>query len=248
VAKSTRLAALWVGGGEFAPITNLTNALGDRAMDFNFSRLRLADRIMGGGAIALFIFMFFFKWYGVSSNLTSIAGLNINVSRTGWETFTNSRWIWLLTIIAALAAVLFVATKRKLAFPLQPGAIVAGLGALSTVLILYRIVHHPTGSASFGGFHASVGIKLGIWLGLIAAAAITYGGYLAMQDEAAPAPASGERPSEAFTGLVSSAGPATAAASDVPPQAVAPPIPPPAEQPAPADPGTGAGPTPAAGA
>ena len=36
-------------------------------MSFDISRLRRADQIVGGSAIALFIFMFFFKWYGVSS-------------------------------------------------------------------------------------------------------------------------------------------------------------------------------------
>jgi hypothetical protein len=240
-------------------------------MDFDISRLRRADQIIGGGAIALFIFMFFFKWYGVSSNVTSIAGLNINVSRTGWETFTNSRWIWLLTIIAALAAVLLVATQRKLELPLKPGAIVAGLGAVSTGLILYRILHHPTASASIGSFHASAGIKLGIWLGLIAAAAITYGGYLAMQEDAAPARAADEPPGTAFTGLVASdtpatppapATPPTPATQGMPPAAATPPaqgmppaagmpaqaVTPPLPEPAGPEPGLGAGPTPAADA
>jgi hypothetical protein len=215
-------------------------------MDFNISRLRPAEKIIGGGAIALFIFVFFFKWYGVSSNVTSIAGLNINVSRTGWETFTNSRWVWLLTIIIALAAVLLVATQRKLELPLKPGAIVAGLGALSTALIFYRIVHHPTASASVGGFHASAGIKIGIWFGLIAAAAITYGGYLAMQEQDVPAPAVDEQPSQAFSGLTASAATPAAPGSSTPAQTVAPPIPDPAGPPSSPEPGPGAGPTPAA--
>jgi hypothetical protein len=217
-------------------------------MDFNISRLRRSDEIIGGGAIALFIFVFFFKWYGVSSNVPSIAGLNINISRTGWETFTNSRWIWLLTIIVALAAVLLVATQRKLDLPLNPGAIVAALGALSTVLIFYRIVHHPTASASFGAFHASAGIKIGIWFALVAAAAITYGGYLAMQEAAAPAPAAGEQSGGAFTGLAASAPPAATPDTGAPAQTVAPPIPEPAPAPASPEPGLGGAPTPTAGA
>jgi hypothetical protein len=216
-------------------------------MDFNISRLRPAEKIIGGGAIALFIFVFFLKWYGVSSNVTSIAGLNINVSKTGWDTFTNSRWIWLLTIIAALAAVVLVATQRKLELPVKPGAIVAGLGALSTVLIFYRIVHHPTASANIGSFHASAGIKIGIWLGLIAAAAITYGGYLAMREDPAPARAAEEPASPAFTGLAASGPSDTTPAGSTPAQTFAPPIPEPAARPAPPEPGIGTGPTPAAG-
>jgi len=61
----------------------------------------------------------------------------------------------------------------------QLSVVVTVLGAVSTLLILYRIIKHPT--LDVPGAHA--GIKIGIWLGLIAAGALTYGGYLAMQDE-----------------------------------------------------------------
>jgi hypothetical protein len=175
-------------------------------MSFDISRLRRADWIVGGGAIALFIFTFFFKWYGVSSNITTFAGVNVgNVSRSGWDTFTNSRWIWLITIIVAIGAVVLVAGQRALESPVQPSVIVTGLGALSTVLILYRIIHHPTASASVGAFHASVGIKIGIWLGLIAAAVITYGGYLQMQGEGTSLSDVRERASGALSAMTSSA-------------------------------------------
>src|ERR1017187_7765617 len=163
----------------------ITDSRENRSMSFDISRLRRSDQIVGGGAIALFIFLFLFKWYGYSSNAPSIAGVNVSSSYSidGWHAFQNSRWIWIITIIVALGAVAIASGALELKSPVQLGVLVAGLGALSTLTILYRIVHHPTASASFGSFHASVGIKIGIWLGVIAAAAITYGGYLAMQDE-----------------------------------------------------------------
>jgi hypothetical protein len=235
-------------------------------MSFDISRLRRADQIVGGGAIALFIFLFFFKWFGVSSNVSTVAGVNVggSVSSTGWDTFTNSRWIWLITIIVALGAVVLRAGQRELSLPVQPSVIVAGLGALSTLLILYRIVHHPTASASFGTFHTSVGIKIGIWLGLIAAAVITYGGYLAMQAEGTSLADVRDQASGALGGMSSPAGegsssagsggesaptgepspppvasptppPSTPPPSSTPPP-IAPPIPPPA-----APPGQGSG-------
>jgi hypothetical protein len=212
-------------------------------MDFDVSRLRRSEQVIGGGAIGLFIFLFFFKWYGVSTNIGSVNGLNLNVSRTGWETFTNSRWIWLLTILVALASVALVAMRRTLELPVSPAVIVTALGAVSTLLILYRIVHHPSASASFGSFHASAGIKLGIWLGLIASAAITYGGYLAMQEAPTPATAAPQAPSQAFTGLtVSAAAQPPAPAVDAGAGA-GPPIP----DPAPPAGETGPPPAPAAG-
>jgi hypothetical protein len=206
-------------------------------MSFDISRLRRADRIVGAAAIAFFIILFFFKWYGISSNLTSIAGVNVgagNITRSGWDTFTNSRWIWILTIIVALGSVVLVAGQRKLEIPLQPGVIVAGLGALSSVFILYRIIHHPTASASFGSFHASVGIKLGIWLGLIAALAITYGGYLQMQAEGTSLSDVREQASDAFSGMTTAGGGTSSpGATEEPAAPAAPPIPPPATPPSP---------------
>jgi hypothetical protein len=201
-------------------------------MSFDISRLRRADQIVGAAAVAFFIILFFFKWYGVSSNVGAVSGLNINVSRSGWDTFTNSRWIWIITIIVGLGSVVLVAAQRKLELPLQPGVIVAGLGALSTIFILYRIVHHPTASASFGSFHASVGIKLGIWLGLIAAMALTYGGYLQMQEEGTSLADVREQASGAFSGMTATGGGASSTASTEEPAApTPPPIPPPAAPP-----------------
>jgi hypothetical protein len=207
-------------------------------MSFDISRLRRADQIVGAGAVAFFIILFLFKWYGVSSNVGAVSGLNLNVSRSGWDTFTNSRWIWIITIIVGLGSVVLVATQRKLELPLQPGVIVAGLGALSTVLILYRIVHHPTANASFGSFHASVGIKLGIWLGLIAAMALTYGGYLQMQEEGTSLADVREQASGAFSGMTAAGGGGSSTSStgdpaptEAPAAATSPPIPPPATPP-----------------
>lgn len=203
-------------------------------MSFDISRLRRADQIVGGAAIAFFIILFFFNWYGISSNVGTISGVNVggNVSRSGWDTFTNSRWIWIITIIVALGSVVLVASQRKLEIPLQPGVIVAGLGALSTIFILYRIVHHPTASASFGSFHASVGIKIGIWLGLLAALAVTYGGYLQMQAEGTTLSDVREQASDAFSGITTAAGGSSSTApTGESPAPGAPPIPPPAAPP-----------------
>jgi hypothetical protein len=221
-------------------------------MNFDISRLRRADEVAGGGAIALFIFMFFFHWYGVSTNVGTISGINLNSSFSGWHTFTNSRWVWLLTIIVALASVVATASARRIDIPVEPGVIVAGLGALSTLLILYRIIHHPTASASAGNFHATAGIKIGIWLGLIAAAAITYGGFLQMQAEGTSLSDVRDRAGDAFTGITVPAGgsgPSTgpsggsAPASEPPPT----PVPPtPSETPAAPPPETPAAPPPAA--
>jgi hypothetical protein len=152
-------------------------------MSLQLNRLRTADRLVAGAAIALLASMFLFDWYG-ESHTGTLPGSNLsglNYGSTGWETFTYSRWIWLLTIVVALASVVATASAVRLAAWLEPGAIVLLLGAVSAVTILYRIIHHPAASVGFGGFHASNGIKFGIWLGLIAALAIAGGGYLQLR-------------------------------------------------------------------
>jgi hypothetical protein len=201
-------------------------------MEFDIGRLRNSHRLIGGGGVALFIFLFFFKWYGVSFGGSLPGGVlgSASSSATGWDAFTSSRWIWLITIIVALGAVLIAAGTLKFESPVQLSIVVVGLGALSTVLIIYRIVHHPT--ASVPGFHA--GIKIGIWLGLIAAAAITYGGYLAMNEEGTSLSDVREQASGALSNLSGqgtppAAAPAPAGAASEP---ASPPIPPPASEPA----------------
>jgi hypothetical protein len=209
-------------------------------MNFDVSRLRKSDQIIGGSAILFFIFLFFFKWFGESTSGASISGVNVgaaNASYSGWHTFSNSRWIWLITIVVALVAVAVSSGALKFQSPVQLSVAVAGLGALSTVLIFYRIVHHPSASASYGAFHVTVGIKIGIWLGLIAAAGVTYGGYLAMQDEGTSIADVREQASAAVAGMSSQPASSTAPAdtptaapeAPAPAEPVAPPIPPPAD-------------------
>jgi hypothetical protein len=154
-------------------------------MGFDSGRLRRSDWTIVGGSLAFFIFLFFFDWYGAGYEGPAAVGSGLGVSQgfSGWHTFTSSRWIWLLTIVVSLGAVALVAAERELQLSVSAGTIVAGLGALSTLLIGYRIVHHPSGGASFAGGSFTYGIRVGIWLGLIAAASIAYGGYLKMGEE-----------------------------------------------------------------
>ncbi len=178
-------------------------------------RLRAADWITAAGGLALLVLLFFFDWFGagVSGSLPGSRISGTTVSTTGWQTFTDSRWIWLATILAALGSALAAVAYRRDG-RVQPGALAAGLGAVSSALIVYRIAHHPSASLSVGHLHASYGIKPGIWLGLIAAVVITFGGYLQAQagtarlDAQAPAPAAVQEPApaRAFSGLAAAKG------------------------------------------
>ncbi len=197
-------------------------------MSPELSRLRLGDKVVAIAALALFVFLFFFHWYGGSIEGLPEGGhiTGATISSSGWDVFTSSRWVWLVTIIVALGAVFATSAAYRLEGPVQLGALVFGLGLLSSVLILYRIIHHPGASASGHGLHIHYGIKFGIWLGFAAALAITAGGYLQLLAEAAerrgPEEEEPQKPvAAAFTGLTVSGGepPSEARAQDRAPRA-----------------------------
>jgi hypothetical protein len=196
-------------------------------MSFDISRLRRADQIIGGGAIALFILMFFFKWFGVNVSGVANAYLHlagVSTSFDAWHTMSGIRWILLLTIVASVGLVVLVGSDRKLELPVSPAVIVTGLGALATILVFYRvIISHPNSGES---------AKIGAYLGIVACAAITYGGYLAMQAEGTSLSDVRDQASEAFSSVTAPTGGGSAptAAPPTPPPA-APPIPPPAAPP-----------------
>ncbi len=169
-------------------------------MGFELGRLRRAHWVMGGGAVALFIFMLL-PWYGSSASSNSpVRGLQVaGTSTSGWETFTVQRWLWLLTIAGTLTVVAAVALGRRLELPFRQSAIASALGGLTTVCIFYRIIHHPAGAGGVPGFGFSYGIKYGIWLGLLAAIAIAVGGYLGLREEALASAEAGPRPDAGAT-------------------------------------------------
>jgi hypothetical protein len=150
------------------------------------AQLGRGERVIGVGAVALFVFLFFFDWYGGSAS-SSLGAISVGASLTGWQSFHTSRWVWLLTIVVALFAVAVAAGLVRVRTRVPLSVIVALLGGLSSLLIAYRIVHHESGSQSgtIGGVHysSSYGIQSGIWLGLAAALTITAGAVMAMREQ-----------------------------------------------------------------
>ena len=66
--------------------------------------------------------------------------------------------------------------------PQPPGLIIAAAGAFAVLLILFRLIVIPDGNVDVDGVDFSR--KIGIFLGLIAAAGITFGGWTAMNERA----------------------------------------------------------------
>lgn len=120
--------------------------------------------IAAAGGALLFLFLFL-PWFGAG-----------DLDLSGWEGQSSTDVYLLITAIVAVAAALAAG-----AFPI-PGlswnGATALLGAVGTILLIWLTVFDfPDGEDR----------KIGLYLSLLAVAAIAVGGYLAARDEAGPA-------------------------------------------------------------
>ncbi len=150
------------------------------------SRLRQGEKIAAGSAIALILIMFIFDWFGVSLRRSATAVLGVEGSRNAWGRSASSTSFCSSRLWPRLAMAYFSASGQSVSLPIALSAIVAGLGILCVILVLFRIIDaRATQSAHRRCFEQGVDVtrKIGVFLGLIAAAGVAYGGYLAMQEE-----------------------------------------------------------------
>jgi hypothetical protein len=182
-------------------------------------RLSTGEKIAAASAILLFVFMFF-NWFGVEvSGVSEFSGTVSGEGGNAWEALDFIPIVLIVTIIAALAmAALRLADS--VFEPIVPmSTLVTVLGAVSFLLILYRIVDPPS-FADFGGVSVEATRSIGIFLGLIAAGGIAYGGYTAMREE-------GVTFGDAADSLSRGGGPGDGPPPSQPPSSQTPPPPPP---------------------
>jgi hypothetical protein len=114
-------------------------------------------------------------------------------------------------------------------------AIVTVLGVISVLLILFRVIDPPS-FGSFGGVSVDATLKLGIFLGLISAGGIAYGGYSTMREEGltfADAADGLSRGGSGPSGPGGGTGPQSPASTPPPPPSSQAPPPPPSAPPPP---------------
>lgn len=138
-------------------------------------RLSTGEKIAGASGVLLFIFMFF-DWFSVS---VSNGLFGAAASGNAWDWLDVIPIILLIAIVAAVGVAVIRLTDAVFEPAISMNAVVAVLGAISFLLILYRIISPPDSGFS----EVDVSPAFGIFLGLIAAAGIAYGGYRAMQEE-----------------------------------------------------------------
>jgi hypothetical protein len=180
-------------------------------------RLNTGEKVAGVSAVLLFIFMFF-DWF--SAEVSGGEGLfSVSVGGSAWQAFDLIDIFLLITVIVALAVVVVRISDAVLEPPVSMNAVVAVLGGIAVLLILYRIID-PPGGGDVAGVSVDISPTVGAFLGLIAAAGITFGGYRAMQEEGTSFADVGDRLSSGGAG-----GPGTGGTQ--PPSQSPPPPPPP---------------------
>lgn len=152
------------------------------------SKISFGEMVAAASGAALILFMFL-PWYGVGGGSVDVPGSDSistpGVNANAWEVLSYIDI--LLFLVAALAIALAVARAADSmpgGLPAPPGTIVLAAGALAVLLVLFRIVSVP--GPDVEGFE--IGRKIGIFLSLIAAGGIAFGGYTAMNERESRAP------------------------------------------------------------
>jgi hypothetical protein len=139
------------------------------------SRLRTGEIVAGIAGAAMFVFMFF-DWFGggaeVSGNLVNGTATLSHPGISGWDALTDlPGFLIILSGVSGIALASLAAAGQRLNLPVRRGMITALLGSLAVLLILWRM------------FAGSPTLKIGVFLGLASAVAITAGALIALDED-----------------------------------------------------------------
>ena len=149
----------------------------------HLDKLSPGEKVAGVSAILLFIFMFFFDWFGVKvSGVNGFSGTISGEGGSAWDALEFIRFVLLLTVLGTLVLVGLRLSGSAYEPSVPLSTVVTALGVISVLLILFRIIDPPT-FAEVGGISFDATLKIGIFLGLIAAGGVAYGGYSTMKEE-----------------------------------------------------------------
>ena len=139
-------------------------------------RLTRGQLIAGVGAVVLLVAMFL-PWIGVSgpsipAGITVPSGVDTSSSENVWKGSSLDVYLLITVIVAAIPALLALTDSAE-EFSFVSAATFL-LGVVAVILtIAFLTVDFPDGADR----------KYGAFIGLVAAAAIAYGGFRAMQEE-----------------------------------------------------------------
>jgi hypothetical protein len=130
----------------------------------------------------------FFDWFVVS--IPENLGVDFAVNGSGQSAWDALDYIPIVLTIS-VGVVLILAAMRLMGRgakpPVSTGPVIAILGAVSVLLIVFRIIDPPSVGSFQGVFGATAAaestVEFGIFVGLLAAAGIAIGGCIVMKEE-----------------------------------------------------------------
>jgi hypothetical protein len=150
----------------------------------DFTVLNRGEKIAGIAGILLILIMFIFDWFGLKSTGGAGAfGISVEGGRNAWGSYGFTDIVLFITALAAIGLALLAASDAEVGLPVALSAIVTALGVLSLILVVISIISPPDFGLDVNGSGIDHERKIGVWLGLIAVAAVTLGGFWAMQEE-----------------------------------------------------------------
>jgi hypothetical protein len=144
------------------------------------SRLRRGEVIAFASALALVLLVFLVPWFSFTNTDGS------HTSANAWTSLPTLRWLILVTGTAGLLLGYFQAAREAPALPVSWDVIVVTLSAVTTVILLIRVL---TGEGS---------PQVGAFAGLAAVAALAAGSFVSLREEGGWTPGP-ERPIETIT-------------------------------------------------
>jgi hypothetical protein len=148
----------------------------------DWSKVRGGELVAAIGGAVLLIALLFLNWY-------SVAGVPGQAGDLGaWDDQgflgTLANLIILAAAVTALGLAVVTATSRTVAMPVATGALTTALGALATLMVVLRLIFQP--DIEILGFKvAETNLQFGVFVALVSALAVTYGGWQSMQEEGA---------------------------------------------------------------
>ena len=125
-------------------------------------RLRAGEWLAGAGGVLLLVSLAL-PWYEAGGGDVS-----------GYEAFSVVDILLVAVAAVAIALAVLQATQTTQALPVAFGVLTVTVGVIGTLLTLYRLIDDPGEVSS---------PRLGAWLGLLAVAALTAGGWRSLANE-----------------------------------------------------------------
>jgi len=124
--------------------------------------LRLGELVGAVSGLGLLV-VSFLPWYSAGGE-----------DATAWQAFSVVDLVLAAAAVAGLSVAIVVIGRVSVSYPVAGSAVTALVGGIALVCVVFRLID-PPGSGD-------VSRDVGAWLGLLAAAGVTWGGYLGIQE------------------------------------------------------------------